>query len=56
VDCIFRRTSGGYFARLFVPTRLRQILGKTELIATTGVRDLPVAKAAAAANRARLQE
>jgi site-specific recombinase XerD len=26
------------------------------LIATTGVRDLPVAKAAAAANRARLQE
>jgi integrase len=44
VDSIFRRKSGVYFARLVVPTRLRLDLGKTELVASTGVRDLPLAK------------
>jgi hypothetical protein len=44
VDNIFRRESGIYFARLVVPARLRQIIGKIELIASTGIRDLSVAK------------
>jgi integrase len=44
VDSIFRRKSGVYFARLVVPSRLRQILARTELIATTGVRDVVLAK------------
>lgn len=44
MDSIFRRKSGVYFARLVVPRRLRQIVGKTELVASTGVRDLFLAK------------
>jgi hypothetical protein len=44
VDRVFRRKSGVYFARLVVPAKPRHIIGKTELIATTGVRDLALAK------------
>jgi integrase len=44
VESIFRRKSGVYFARLVIPARLRPIIRKTELIATTGVHDLILAK------------
>jgi len=44
VSCVFRRPSGIYFARLVVPFRLRQLIGKTEFVATTGTRDLALAK------------
>ena len=44
MDSIFRRKNGVYFARLVVPVRLRLVVGKTELIASTGVRDLYLAK------------
>lgn len=44
MESIFRRNSGIYFARLVVPVQFRRLLGKTELIATTGVRDAPLAK------------
>lgn len=44
VESIFRRNSGVYFARLAVPKRLRHVIGKAELIATTGLRDFPLAK------------
>lgn len=39
-----RRSSGVYVTRLTVPERLRPSLGKRELIASTGVRDLYLAK------------
>ena len=44
MDGIVRRPSGVYVARVSVPERLRHVVGKTELIASTGVRDLPVAR------------
>jgi hypothetical protein len=49
VDGIFRRKSGIYSARLVIPRRLRMALGKSELIASTGVRDHALAKAIAGA-------
>ncbi len=44
MDGLTRRRSGVYVARISVPARLRQVIGKTELIASTGVRDLKVAR------------
>lgn len=44
MEGIFGRPSGVYYARLVVPARLRQIIGKTELVATTGTRNLAIAK------------
>ena len=44
MEGIVRRPSGVYVARLMVPRRLRPLVGKTELIATTGVRDAAVAR------------
>lgn len=41
---IHRRPSGIYFARLVVPKRLRPLVGQSELIASTGVRDLALAR------------
>ena len=43
-----RRASGICIARLTVPARIRQIVGKREFIATTGTHHLPVAKLVAA--------
>jgi hypothetical protein len=43
----FRRNSGIYFARLVVPAALRGVVGKRELIASTGSRDLALAKVVA---------
>jgi hypothetical protein len=48
-----RRASGTYVARLTVPERLRHLVGKRELIATTGTSQLPVAKLVAGAVLAR---
>lgn len=39
-----RRSSGVYVTRLTVPERLRPVIGKRELIASTGVRELALAK------------
>ncbi|WBY04058.1 site-specific integrase [Ramlibacter tataouinensis] len=46
---MFRRPSGVYFARMAVPRRLRERVGKTELIQSTGCRCAAVAKVIAAA-------
>ena len=44
MDGLSRRPSGVYVARLAVPTRLRAVVGQSELIASTGARDLPLAR------------
>lgn len=44
MEGLFRRPSGIYFARLAVPVRLRAVVGQTELIGSTGVRDLSLAR------------
>jgi hypothetical protein len=44
MDNLLRRKSGTYVVRLVSPTSLLRILGKRELIASTGARDLPLAK------------
>ncbi|GCL61630.1 site-specific integrase [Pseudaquabacterium pictum] len=44
MDGLSRRPSGIYVARLTVPLRLRALVGQTELIASTGARDLPLAR------------
>lgn len=44
MEGLFRRTSGVYVARLAVPPRHRGVLGKTEFIASTGSRELAVAR------------
>ena len=41
---LLRRPSGIYVVRLTVPERLRALVGKRELVATTGSRDLQLAK------------
>lgn len=41
---ILRRASGVYVARLTVPERHRQSLGKLEFIASTGTREIAVAR------------
>ena len=44
MDGIFRRPSGIYVARLMVPARLRQAVGKIELLKSTGHRNSEAAK------------
>lgn len=44
MDGLTRRPSGVYVARISVPARLRGVIGKTELTASTGVRDLKIAR------------
>jgi hypothetical protein len=44
VDGLIRRQSGVYVARLSIPERHRQHLGKLEFIASTGTRELAVAR------------
>ena len=44
MDGLSRRPSGVYVARLTVPARLRAVVGQTELITSTGARDLPLAR------------
>ncbi len=46
--CMYRRPSGVYVVRLAVPQRLRQQVGRSELHVSTGLRDWPIAKIAAA--------
>lgn len=46
--CMYRRPSGVYVVRLAVPQRLRQQVGRRELHVSTGLRDWPIAKIAAA--------
>ena len=41
---LFRRPSGVYVFRLAVPVHLRRVIGKREVVVTTGTRELPVAK------------
>lgn len=53
---IYRRPSGMYCARLVVPERLRPVVGKAELHASTGSRTLAVAKAVAASVLAHWRE
>lgn len=45
---MYRRPSGVYVVRLAVPQRLRQQVGRRELHVSTGLRDWPIAKIAAA--------
>ena len=40
---VFRRPSGIYVFRLAVPVQLRQVFGKTEVIDSTGTRELAMA-------------
>ena len=49
---LIRRPSGVYVTRLVVPERLRSAVGKRELIASTGARDLSLAKIVASAQLA----
>lgn len=44
MQCLYRRPSGIYSVRLIVPERLRQVIGKAEFVASTGSRQLFVAK------------
>lgn len=46
---LFRRPSGVYVLRLSVPSALRRSFGKTEIIASTGTRELAIAKITAGA-------
>ncbi len=52
MQCLYRRPSGIYSVRLVVPLKLRQVIGKAELVASTGSRQLAVAKIIATANLA----
>lgn len=45
---LYRRDSGIYFVRLYVPLRLKTAVGKTELHRSTGCRDYRLAKIVAA--------
>lgn len=45
---LIRRSSGVYVFRLSVPRRLRHVIGKREVIVSTGTRELSVAKIVAA--------
>ncbi|MDR5811196.1 site-specific integrase [Caballeronia sp. LZ019] len=47
ISCLYRRPSGIYAVRLVVPKRLRELLGRTEIHTSTGLRSLATAKAAA---------
>ena len=47
-----RRPNGIYVARLTVPARLRQLIGKRELISSTGTQNLVIAKLVASARLA----
>ena len=46
---LFRRPSGSYVLRLTVPVHLRQVIGKREIIVTTGTSELCIAKMVAGA-------
>lgn len=46
---LFRRPSGIYVLRLTVPSHLRQVFGKREIVTTTGTTELTVAKMVAGA-------
>ena len=41
---VFRHQSGVYVFRLAVPVQLRAMFGKTEIIDSTGIRELTMAK------------
>lgn len=47
MDCLFRRPSGVYVARIVIPVRHRAALQRTEFLASTGTRELSIAKVVA---------
>lgn len=53
---LFRRRSGIYVFRIAVPVQLRSIFGQREIVATTGTRELTVAKLVAGAQAAQWQQ
>ena len=44
VSCLYRRSSGIYAVRIVIPRRLRTLVGKGEVHASTGLHDLGAAK------------
>ena len=44
VSCLYRRSSGIYAVRIVIPRRLRPLIGKGEVHASTGLHDLGAAK------------
>lgn len=53
---LFRRPSGIYVLRIAVPAQLRPVFGKREVIATTGTRELTIAKIIAGAQAAQWRQ
>lgn len=53
---IFRRPSGIYVLRLTVPAHLRPVIGRREIISTTGTRELTIAKMVASAQAAKWRQ
>ena len=56
MQSLFRRPSGIYFLRICVPTLLRNIFGKREVIASTGTTELAIAKMVAGAQAAQWRQ
>jgi hypothetical protein len=44
VSCLYRRSSGIYAVRIVIPLRLRALVSKGEVHASTGLHDLGAAK------------
>src|SRR5665647_946323 len=53
---LFRRPSGIYFLRIAVPVQLRSVFNKREIVATTGPRELTIAKIVASAQVAQWRQ
>jgi hypothetical protein len=53
---LFRRPSGIYVLRIAVPVQLRSLFNKREIAATTGTRELTIAKIVASAQVAQWQQ
>lgn len=53
---LFRRPSGVYFLRIFVPISLRCVFGKREVIASTGTTELAIAKMVAGCEAAQWRQ
>ena len=53
---LFRRPSGIYVLRIAVPAQLRPVFGKREVVATTGTRELTIAKIVAGAQAAQWRQ
>ena len=53
---LFRRPSGIYVLRISVPVQLRHVFGKREIVATTGTRELSIAKMVAGVQAAQWRQ